>query len=256
MSFETADQTASFAANSRKHRMKALLVRVGADQSKWGGRWNSPIDSRTRDFVYVPIPESGSCHPGLNTPYSAWSRYLIGSWPSLPARLSALDMHLDPDFDHLTYGDQGERAKQIVANVGPGDLLVFYAGFVDVNPAPRLVYALIGLYVIDKILPIASVPRSRWHINAHTRRTSPFATNDLVVFAKRNESGRLKRAIPIGHFRKKAYRVRPHLLAAWGGLNVKNGYIQRSARLPMLSNAPQFYRWFLGQGVPLIRRNN
>jgi len=236
--------------------MRALLVRIGADQSKWGGRWNSPIDSRTRDFVYVPIPESGSCHPGVNTPYSTWSRYLTGSWPSLPARLLGLDMHLDPDFGHLTYGDQGERANQIVANVGPGDLLVFYAGLADVNPSRRLIYALIGLYLIDKVVPIASVPKSRWHVNAHTRRAAPFATNELVVFANRAQSGRLERAIPIGNYRQKAYRVWPHLLASWGGLNVKNGYIQRSARLPVLSNAPQFYRWFQNQGVSLIRRNN
>jgi hypothetical protein len=30
---------------------------------------------------------------------------------ALPAHLREQNMHLDPDFDYLTYGDQGERAK-------------------------------------------------------------------------------------------------------------------------------------------------
>ena len=40
--------------------MKGLLVRVGADQSEGGGRWNGLVNSRTGEFVYVPIPETGT----------------------------------------------------------------------------------------------------------------------------------------------------------------------------------------------------
>jgi hypothetical protein len=40
--------------------MKALLVRVGADQTEGGGCWNGPVNSVMRKFVYVPIPESKS----------------------------------------------------------------------------------------------------------------------------------------------------------------------------------------------------
>lgn len=67
--------------------MNALLVRVGADQSEWGGRWNGPIDSKTGDFVYVPIPDDGPFHPGLATPYSTMSTHLAGTWPGLPGHL-------------------------------------------------------------------------------------------------------------------------------------------------------------------------
>jgi hypothetical protein len=45
--------------------MKALLVCVGADQSDGGGYWNGPVDSRSGEFVYVPIPDDGPFHPGL-----------------------------------------------------------------------------------------------------------------------------------------------------------------------------------------------
>jgi hypothetical protein len=50
--------------------MKALLVRVGADQSDGGGNWNGPIDGASNEFAYVPIPETGSLHPGMACPYS------------------------------------------------------------------------------------------------------------------------------------------------------------------------------------------
>jgi hypothetical protein len=43
---------------------------------------------------------------------------------------------------------------------------------------------------------------------------------------------------------------------AWGGLSVKDGYLQRSARLPKFKDAGRFYRWLLAQGIPLIQRNN
>ena len=48
--------------------MKIMLVRVGADQSDGGGSWNGPVDSQSRDFVYVAIPESIGVHTGLEKP--------------------------------------------------------------------------------------------------------------------------------------------------------------------------------------------
>jgi hypothetical protein len=165
-------------------------------------------------------------------------------------------MHLDPDFDHLTYGDQGERAKQICSKLGPGDLLVFYAGLQSVARAVGLVYALIGLYVIEDITPALSVPITRRHQNAHTRRVLPATASDILVRARKGVSGRLERCIPIGDFRSRAYRVWPHLLRTWGGLTVKNGYLQRSARLPEFRNAGKFHDWFTAQKPTLVARNN
>jgi Nucleotide modification associated domain 3 len=131
--------------------MKALLVRVGADQSEGGGFWNGLVDSQTNKFVYVPIPESSLTHPQFDKPYSIITPALEYFNCSLPAHLTEDKMHLDPDFLHLTYGDQGQRAIQISAKLQSNDLLVFYAGLRDIHPRPRLVCALIGLYVIDHI---------------------------------------------------------------------------------------------------------
>ena len=98
-------------------------------------------------------------------------------------------------------------------------------------------YAIIGLYIIDSVMLATSVPRSRWSENAHTRRILAPTANDITIEARFRVSGRLERALPIGGFRERAYRVFPQLLSAWGGLMVKNGYLQRSARLPEFINS-------------------
>ena len=173
-------------------------------------------------------------------------------------------MHLDPDFAHLTYGDQGQRAVQISLKVASGDLLVFYAGLADIHRNPRLVYAIIGLYVIDDIILASKASKSRWDENAHTRRILPHGNVDIVVRARPGISGRLARCLPIGSYRpsiskpkgRPCYRVNSAILAAWGGLSNSDGYIQRSARLPEFLDAARFYNWFQGQGVPVVSRNN
>ncbi len=173
----------------------------------------------------------------------------------LPKELLGTPTHLDPDFDQLTYGDQGQRGKRISKLLTTGDFLVFFAALRPIDAPPRpLVYALIGLYVIDEIVPAGSVPQERWTENAHTRRIP--SDEDIVVRAKAGVSGRLKRCIPIGELRDKFYRVRNDLLDTWGGLDIKDGYIHRSVRLPAFHNAEKFYSWFLNQNPDLISKNN
>jgi Nucleotide modification associated domain 3 len=236
--------------------MKGLLVRVAADQTEAGGRWNGPVNSDSGQFVYVAIPEYARSHPGLNKPYEGIRSALSCLNIDLPSALSGEDMHLDPDFDHLTYGDVGERAKQIRTKVGPGDLLVFYAGLRDMRPSTRLVYALIGLYVVKEIVNAVEVAGARWHENAHTRRVLSKTSYDIVVRARQGVSGRLDRCIPIGNYRDRAYRVSKKLLTEWGGLSVNDGYLQRSARLPEFLDAERFYTWFQSQKVMLKCQNN
>ena len=244
--------------------MKALLVRVGADLSDGGGNWNAPVDGLTREFAYVAIPEEETPRPGHARPYGLTTGAVGLFGTSLPPKLVGANMHLDPDFVHLTYGDQGQGAKQTHPKLSRGDLLVFYGGFADVGPAPRLVYALIGLYVIDRIVLATSVPSSDWDLNAHTRRVLPPGADDIVVHAQPRVSGRLERCIPIGSYRspvhaplkRPCYRVDSPVLAAWGGLSVSDGYIQRSARLPEFVDPHRFYRWFHGQAPTLLQRNN
>ena len=158
-------------------------------------------------------------------------------------------------FNIETAGDNG-NTKQIRTKVGLGDLLVFYAGMRDVQLCSGLIYTLIGLYVVEEIVPALAVPVARRHENAHTRRVLGTGASDIVVRARREVSGRLERCIPIGDYRERAYRVWPKLLSAWGGLSVNNGYLQRSARLPEFMDASRFYNWFLAQSPKLKSTNN
>jgi hypothetical protein len=237
-------------------QVRALLVRVGADQTEGGGWWNAPFNSITREFAYVPIPETKELRPGFQKPFTLLEGALRTFDKCLPSGLQQMNMHLDPDFDHLTYGDQGERAKQIRSKLGKDDLLVFYAALADINPARWLTYAVIGLYVIDTIADATAVPRSLWYDNAHTRRSLEDGATDIVIRAKPEKSGRLHVCMPIGEFRNRAYRVTRPLLQAWGGLSANDGFLQRSARLPEILNAAAFYKWFKSQQPVLLASNN
>jgi hypothetical protein len=244
--------------------VKALLVRVGIDQ-KFGG-WNAPVDADGR-FVYVPIPEPPATrfHPGLERRYNEVLPALHRFWRDrgrqpdefrFPATLHDQPIHLDPDFDGLTYGDVGGRRGAGMVGMTAGDVLAFYAGLRPIHPCEHtLLYALIGLYVVREVVPAVEVPRHRCCENAHTRRAKPGET-DIVVRAEPGASGRCDRCIPIGEWRDGSYRVRPDVLEAWGGLSVKDGYIQRSAVPPSFTWPEQFRQWFRAQGVQLIARNN
>lgn len=245
--------------------MKALLVRIGVDQKY--GRWNAPVDGEGR-FVYVPIPEKlgTAFHTGLERRYGellpALQRFCgdhdcdLVSDLRFPQELLHHPMHLDPDFECLTYGDEGGRRGAGMVNMTEGDLLVFYGGLRPVHRCEHtLIYALLGIFVVQEVVSVASVPDERWFENAHVRKTKRGDT-DIVVRAKPGISGRFDRCIPIGEWRNKSYRVRNTILDAWGGLSVKDGFIQRSAVPPAFNKPKQFLAWLKKQGIPLIARNN
>lgn len=242
--------------------MRAALIRVGVDQAF--GAWNAPVDPRTNEFVYVPIPDNVAFHAGLETPYSLITDALNGfaagrssdKAMALPSDLATRNMHLDPDFSTLTYGDNGVRRGKGIAEFEPGDLLVFYAGLRPCAPCEhRLLYALIGLFRVRDVARARDVPRQRWHENAHTRRLK-LNGDDVIIRADPTRSGRLERCVPIGEWRAGAYRVRTELLDDWGGLSCRDGFIQRSAVPPMFKEPARFLRWFEDQGVRLQAENN
>ena len=244
--------------------MQAYLVRIGIDQA-YGG-WNAPMHPATNKFVYVPIPESRPMKPDLATPYTSIRADLAGFAASnpgvphhyvrLPLNLATANMHLDPDFEQLTYGDSGVRRGRGLTGLRPDDIVLFYSGLKPVAPCPyRLVYALVGLYRVAESVRVESVPSSRWSENAHTRCVER-ESSDVIVRANPASSGRLKQCIPIGEFRDRAYRVRPDLLEAWGGLSCRDGYLQRSAVLPTLAQPRRFLDWLDRQCPELISANN
>ena len=245
--------------------MRGYLVRVGVDQSF--GSWNAPADPQSREYVYIPIPEPDPApfihgmETGYNDHIPAISKFALDrkldmySDLHFPAPLSGRKTHLDPDFTNLTYGDVGNRRGSGISELDEGDLLVFYAGLRPVTASESpLVYALIGLFIIDKILNGDEVPHKDWHQNAHTRCPRE-GRSDIIIWGKPDVSGRLRHYIPIGNYRERAYRVTPELLKQWGDLSVNNGYIQRSAVPPSFLDASKFYTWFQQQN-PILLANN
>jgi hypothetical protein len=246
--------------------VKGLLVRAGIDNTY--GKWNAPIDPGTNDFVYVPIPEGSNMdfHKGMNRSYAEIVPALkhfcrrhscdISSDLKFPNILLNRFMHLDPDFGELTYGDVGSRRGKRITELSEGDLIVFYAGLRPIRECGyKLIYAIIGMFIVEDILSVSDIPQERWNENAHTRRLVRGST-DIVVRARKDVSGRLARCLPIGEWRMRAYRVRCDILGEWGGLSVNDGYIQRSAVPPLFLDPEQFYTWFLRQNVQLVQDNN
>jgi hypothetical protein len=242
--------------------MKAILVRIGVDQAY--GAWNAPVEPRTGQFVFVPIPDGAKreCTPGHARGYDE----MIGPLDEFaekfgvrglrcPEWLRLRNMHLDPDFDYLTYGDNGTRRGAKIAALGPNDLLVFYAGLRSIIDPNQLVYALVGLFVVEEVVRAIDISVERRSENAHTRWTK-ISEKDVVVRGRSGVSGRFNRCVLIGEWRDKAYRVCRRIEDAWGGLTVKDGYIQRSVVPPVFLNADRFYDWFHRQGVTLLERNN
>jgi len=245
--------------------MRATLVRIGVDNAY--GHWNAPADPDSGEFVYVPIPENMGTqfHSGSERPYSlalpALRRFAsdrgldVRRDLRMPAELEHRVMHLDPDFETLTYGDVGHRRGSNMRSMERGDLIVFYAGLRPTKKlAERLIYALVGLYVVDEVVAAVNVEPARRDENAHTRKLKPGET-DIVVRAQAGCSGRFRRFIDIGEFRDRAYRVRPDILDAWGDLSVKNGYLQRSAVPPRFLDPERFMRWFEAQDAELLQLN-
>jgi hypothetical protein len=236
--------------------MKVMLVRVAADLSSGGGSWNGPVDSESREFAYVAIPEYNPTHPGLEKPYSSLIPALDKFGVLLPGHLASLHMHLDPDFGHLTYGDSGRKASQIRSTLTAGDVVAFYAGLRDINGARELMYAMIGVLEVQEVVLATGVPAENRDFNAHSRRILDSGANDVILVGSPGTSGRLKVCLPVGEYRERAYRVRRDLLEEWGGLTVTNGYLQRSARIPSFLHPLRFLRWFEQQSPTLMQSNN
>lgn len=237
--------------------MAGLLIRVGTDSSC--GRANGPIRAATGDYVYVPIPEADErVNPALGCPYrrvDAPVTELVGEGRDLAPWLPARNwMHLDPDFDHLTYGNNENAKGARLGNLLRGDFIAFYASLKAVDQPNSLIYALIGLLVVDRVASADTIAPADWHRNAHTRRAAIVAT-DVVLFGQPGISGRLARAIPIGEYRHRAYRVRRDLLDEWGGLGVSDGYIQRSAVPPAFTHPERFLAWLERQRPILVPAN-
>jgi len=245
--------------------MKAILVRVGID-CVYGG-WNAPMNPETNEFIYVPINENEKFSfikngnkkfkelvPALKT-FCKKNKIDFHKDLAFPKTIKNNSMHLDPDFDFLTYGDVGDKRGKGIFKLKKDDLIIFYSGLKPITRLKdNLVYALIGMYYVDKILFVNDVNVKDRIKNAHTRRTWT-GKSDIVVFAQKKISGRFEKCIPIGEFRNKAYRVKKKILQDWGGLGVNDGYIQRSVNPPLFLDPNKLIKWLKSKNIKLSNSN-
>ena len=240
--------------------MKGILLRVGIDKS--AGHMNAPFDPESGQFVYLPIPERHPFKDGLEVRYDQFEEPLralseraeLRKSTELPSHLKGAGCHLDPDFSHLTYGDQGNRGR-IIKKLEKGDFIAFFASLRPLRSCREsLCYGLIGIFTVDRVCRVRDMPMQDFHRNAHTRRLSP-NPKDIIVFGDPKSSGRFDRCIPIGARRNAAYRVTEECLDSWGGLEVKDGYIQRSVNPPFFTQ-PRTFREWLDCQAPTLRHSN
>lgn len=239
---------------------RAILIRIAVDQTY--GQWNGPCNPETGDFVYVPIPQDKPNAENM----ARWYLPMIGPamqafserngvTATLPERLHDRRMHLDPDFNFLTYGDALARGRKLL-DFRENDWVVFYSGLRPLNGGPRLRYGLIGLFVLSNPpRRVSEIPPADFDRNAHTRLLHPTDT-DIVVTGKPGVSGRFDRYMDIGELREGSYRVRRELLEQWGGLTVNDGWIQRSANPPLFREPVRFAQWLQARLPRLLATNN
>jgi hypothetical protein len=192
--------------------------------------------------------------------FEPFVRHLGAEWP---AHLSGT-CHLDPDFGHLTYGDNnGGRGQRIRDVLSADDFIAFWAGLRCIE-TEEIVCSIIGLYTIAYVMNASEVGPLDAHRNAHSRYAGSVDWDDVLVFGKPERSGRLWKHLPIGGPRGAAHqqRVFPELLRAWGGLRKKDGgdwgdgYIQLSGAPPIFRDPDKFLKWFWGRKPKLVHANN
>ena len=235
---------------------KGILLRVGIDSKT--GKWNAPCSS-DGSFCYVPIPGDGSdrglCFDRFYSEFRPFAERFGVVWPS---HLSGA-CHLDPDFSHLTYGDQGNRGQRIRKLLCPGDFIVFWAGLHSIDTQEK-VCSIIGFYTVSFMVNAPEVGPMDWHRSAHTRYTA--GDDDIIVFAKPEESGRLRKHLPIGKRRDRSQRVDSDLLKKWGDLCKQDGgdwdegWIQMSGAPPIFRKPEKFLAWFRARRPQFVHANN
>ena len=247
--------------------MKGILLRVGCDQTTAGGSWNAPVNPVSWKYAYVPIPGDEVMHEHITQcpTYEMFESSVKKLGVTLPVNLSfKVKVHLDPDFESLTFGEPfiKENRKlssrgQIINQLDVGDFIAFFAAFRPTQNGYKypLAYCLFGIFHIYRKTYVKELSITERKQCAHGRRKK--SECDLVVWANSENSGRFRQAIPIGEYRQNAYRVKQELLVEWGGVNVKNGYIQRSVRPPFFNNPQQFLDWLSrrSENSHLIRQN-
>jgi hypothetical protein len=119
----------------------------------------------------------------------------------------------------------------------------------------HLTYALIGLFRFTHVVHGRRAMKRLRDNAAGIRDGSSARNSDIMIYGDPVTSGRLVSFVPIGEWRKFAYRVREPLLELWGGISSRDGYIQRDTCVPHFLDPERFLQWFHDRRPVLVARN-
>ena len=197
--------------------MRVYLANVGANS---GHRFASPL-FEDGSFEFIPIPEdegqtSGVRYSDLRSHYDP-GRDLLRY---VPPHLHGAVCHNDPEFETLTYGDNGENPRSTaLTGIQPGDTLLFLARLERWRDGERtrdFGFYLIGGLSADyaEFVTPQSGRRDRFAKNAHSIR----GDERFFGVAGSSRSRRFRRAVPLTRdICDKVFRAANGATWRWGG---------------------------------------
>jgi hypothetical protein len=195
---------------------RILFLRIGIDTGC--GQALGPLFPDGA-FEYVPIPERDEEVGSRGLRYGAIPARSGGSLARfVPRRFRDGYAHYDPEFDTFTYGDPARNKGAQLLRLGPGDLLVFYAGLTPTGFSGHDALYVIGYFSVSAAHAVPDGPS--WppaglaHLghNAHLRRAR-LDPGLVIVEGNPAHSRLLARAAPLSD---EARNVLPHLVGVLG----------------------------------------
>ena len=174
--------------------MKAILLPVGID-SNYGTL--SPVHY-DNSFSYIPI-----YYKEIEKERKEKRTYKsLDLSHAVPDKLVKKKVHLDPEFESFTYGDQGNQKSKALLKLNKGDLLVFYfegRRQSDPHETGCFIFAYFVVKYVVEWNNLSSVDRKKYEKvlknNAHFRSSKP--KDNLVIVKGYSKSKLFKKCIPI-----------------------------------------------------------
>ena len=195
--------------------MKVYIANVGVTSRYQARGLMSPIFLPERRFEFIIIEEGWptqqtKCYKDLRSFYDP-SKSLI---EFIPNKFKDVFVHLDPNFDHRTYGDVYTGRGANLYQTSIGDLLLYIARLVPYsngrfNRKKPALYFIGELKISEKwVFPGPYDPKDVDQLkhNAHIIREigdNPdleYIDEDFVVFQGAESSGRYQKAVPITEY--------------------------------------------------------
>jgi hypothetical protein len=176
-----------------------MLLRVGIDKGTDGVL--APIFS-DGSFEYIPLSEKNENTAEKKTFENTMGRNGVQFSDFLPEKIRNRKMHLDPEFETFTYGDQTVKTNYLL-KLEHKDLLVFYAGLTPYkNSEYEEALYIIGYFSVRtvtdfKILDEVEIQKKSEHYNNNSHIKSGGLENLVVVEGDHKKSKLLEKAVLI-----------------------------------------------------------